>query len=166
MASERVTWLNWHTLLQDATPEPDDQGDTRTGSYCRGDAHNAQSYLEYLKVISLALRNAKARASGGKNTVLSGPAYMFDLGFIPVTMTPSYWDGSFTQEIYQRIQKARIPIYSRAPVGFSYYTYNQRVSGAQPEWWVSKMDIAERLHIRPEQVTMKEVCQACGLALQ
>lgn len=168
MAGERMTWDNWRTLLQGAAADVDDQGDTRTGCYCRNDQRTLESYHNYIKVCALFKQKLMGSTTdASKVKVVSGPSYMYDLGFIPITMIPSYWDdGKFIQMMYQAAQRARLPVYSRAPVGLSYYTFNSRRSGGSLEWWVSKMDVAERLNISPAQVTFKEVCKVCGLSLQ
>lgn len=164
MASERMTWDNWGHLLQGASPEPDDQGDTRTGCYCRNDKMDLESYANYIKVCALFKR--KLMAGEGSQSAVSGPSYMYGLGFIPVTMVPSYWPDSFVEKMYKAVRDARLPVYSRSPVGLSYYAYNSRKSSGQPEWWISKMDVAERLGTTPDKVTIKEVFQVCGLSLR
>lgn len=164
MAKERITWLNWNSHIQDATPLPDDRPDTRTGTYCREDTMDLVAYHGYLKVCGM-FKKQLTTGTHAKSSVVSGPAYMYDLGFIPVTMVPSYWDSSFAEMMYKAVTAAGLPIYSRTPVGLSYYTFNNKRTAGQAEWWVSRMDIAERLGIGPESVTFKEVCKVCGLAL-
>lgn len=157
MANLRVNVTdNWGRVLTDVErPLETDAADFRTGYYCRNPQQNKETYIRYCQWVQALLREPTIRTSG--------PVYMLSMGFIPVCAPPTFWDDAFTKQIVAAFQNAKIPIYPRGQFGLSDYAFLARNIAARPDWWVSKLDMAERMHKPTSAITVKEVLDFVGV---
>lgn len=164
-SERKILWLNWNTLLQDEAVLSTDEGDTRTATYCRDDEQSLESYIGYVRVCSVLRKRMKSFESAGRRgRRIVGPDYMFDLGFLPITMVPSYWDPRKADTILQAVKDQRLIAYPRASLGLSDYTFYSKNMANSSEWWVSKLDISERTGKPLGEIGLKEVFNLCGLS--
>ena len=168
---QKVTiWYDWKTTEQvDKDNIPIDAvKDTRSGYYSVGDSQTLESYVRYLNVFLGYLDYVKRAGSKIWKRPVAGPTYMRDLGFVPVTAMPSYWDADKVKDVLAQFQNSatHIPVYPRPYLGTTDTRYENKLVGTLPDWWVSKLDVS-RVTGRPvHQIGVKEVFEACGVTIR
>lgn len=164
-AVEYKCFVNWSRLITTGRI-PTDQYDVRTNMFCRDDEQNVNTYIQYVTICSKlrdVFRTRAVNLDGLKHRPsVSGPDYMFDLGFLPITMTPSYWEPDFANNAIKSMQNYHIMAFPRPAIGLATYHQAKQRTGAAPEWWVAKTDVARVLGVSPLSVTLKEVFSLCG----
>lgn len=175
--SRIVVWDNWaHSLPESEKVSADE--DHRTSMYCLHDAYDLDSLINYTRLCSrlrsilrqLYAERETDQTKPAKIPTMIGPDYMFDLGFIPVNMTPSYWEPAVTTGIITRIQESQkampkehqLPIFTRKYLGMSDAIYKGGTS-LPTEWWVSKLDLARLTGKSIFQIGLREVFDYCGI---
>ena len=166
-AQKLTVWTNWkHAEAVDKDMVPVDAvKDTRSGFYCIGDEQTLESYANYLNVFMGYMFYLSIAGAKVFRRPVAGPAYMRELGFIPITAMPSYWGADVAKNVLAQFQKSRIPLYPRPYLGTIDTIYENKAVGAMPDWWVSKLDVSERFGIPLHRIGVKEVFAACGVAL-
>lgn len=163
-----TVWRNWknaEAVDKDMVPV-DAVKDTRSGFYCIGDEQTLESYANYLNVFMGYMSFVASTGSKVWRRPIAGPTYMRDLGFVPITAMPSYWDPSIAKSVLAQFQQSRIPLYPRPYLGTIDTIYENKAVGAMPDWWVAKMDVVERSGMPIHRIGVKEVFAACGVGLR
>lgn len=158
-------FVGWKSLITTGRVSTD-KYDERTNFYCRDDGMDIKSYIRYVELCANLRRVVKSREltidEGKHRATVSGPDYMFDLGFLPITMTPSYWPQDFANDAIKAMQNHRIQAFPRPAIGLATYHRAAQRTGAAPEWWVSKVDVARVLGKDPLSINLAEVFSLCG----
>lgn len=158
-------WNNWTTVQlcdKDMLP-PDAVKDSRSGFFCIDDAMTLDAYAHYLHVFMGYVDYAKDASGKSFRRPIAGPVYMRQLGFVPISAFPSYWPKELVQEVVQQFKQTKIPIYTRPYIGTTDTIYENKMVGQMPDWWISKLDISERMRLPLGSIGVKEVFQSCGI---
>ncbi len=160
-------WTDWKATEEfDKDLVPSDAiKDTRSGFYCIGDMRTLDSYANYLNVF-MGYMSFAAMAVKTYRRPVAGPVYMRALGFVPITAMPSYWEKDLVQDTLLQFQNSRIPLYPRPYLGTIDTIFENKAVGSMPDWWVSKLDIAERTGLPIGRIGVREVFSACGVTLR
>ena len=103
---------------------------------------NWQWYFNYLDFMQTAAsKNPKAK-----------PMYLLDLGYVPVVYMPSCC-LKFGTELMEALDSKDIPHVKIAPTSF----VRKYCDIMTVDAWVSKMDVAEPLGLKPENVTSEAI---------
>jgi hypothetical protein len=97
------------------------------------------NYLDFQQVSSV--KHAEAR-----------PTYLLDLGYVPVAYLPSCF-VSLGAKIMEALDVSKIPYIKLSPTSFALKYCNIMTVDA----WVHKMDVADMLDKKPEDVTSKDI---------
>lgn len=163
--TEYKCFVNWRRMITTGRVASD-QLDVRTNMYCRDDTQDASAYIDYITLcynLRHHIKSGGIKVEGAKVRLsVSGPDYMFDLGFLPITMVPSYWRPDFANDTIRAMHKYGIQAFPRPAIGLATYTRDVQRTGAAHEWWVSKVDVGRVLGKDPLTVTLKEVLSLCG----
>lgn len=164
-----TVWDNWKRYDQvEKALLPDDAiKDTRSGFYCIHDEQTLESYINYLHILMPFLNMSETSGEKKFKNLVSGPSYMCNLGFVPVTAMPSYWDADKVKDILAQFQnsKLRIQVYPRPYLGTRDTKYESKIVSALPDWWVSKLDIQEKTGMPMHKIGVKEVFTLCGVVI-
>lgn len=139
---------NFQRILPGDERHIGDVMDRRHAIYARNSHFTIDAYLGYLRCIKpLAMHQCAL-----------GRDYMLRLGFIPIILPPSVWGEQVHAAILPAVQN-KLPVYPRPAVSFISRWYTSAI----PDYWASKLEAAELLGCKPEEVRVEGVLRKCGL---
>lgn len=120
--------------------------DERNNVYSSNNTYDLQSYFNYLE----SVKTLSQTSNYGRYK------HMLKLGFIPVLMVPSCFESTLHDAIIPRLEAQEIPYVKLPPMSFVKLSYTFK----EPDIWVSKMDVYERLGCKPTEVTVRKLVES------
>lgn len=129
---------------------PDVYYDERHQIFSENNTNDTTEYLNYIDLI---------RDIAQKDNTTGKYRYMLDLGFIPVSMPPTWMLDSVYSGVRAALEAKGIEYFQLPASSFSLGNYTV---GA-PDIWVSKITLAPICNCKPELVTVRKILGVLGL---